>query len=75
MRARVEKTLDNVGRFQAGVGAIQSVYDAGARMVSFFVGDSHHHSINLTAEQERHLDSGGTLTIEYGCGKSLRVTK
>lgn len=75
MRAKIAQTLDSVGKFQARIGAVDFLYQIGNQVVHFFVGDKHHHSVDLTAEQEKHLENGGTLTIEYGCGKELRVKK
>lgn len=75
LKIRMKKTLNAINETAGAVNAAQFTYEIANKAIRFFHKGKHHHSVDLSDEEERHLANGGSIECEYACGTALRVKK
>ena len=71
----MKKALNAVGETASVVNAVQFTYSLVDGAIHWYHNKKHHHSINLSPEEKKHLAEGGTIECEYACGNVLRAKK
>jgi ABC-type nickel/cobalt efflux system permease component RcnA len=74
-RLKVPKTLKSLNEGILIAQGLEWTWEKVRDVIKWYHNRQHHHSVQLTDEQAQHLDNGGALECEYGCGSVLTAQK